>query len=118
MPALERAVRERLTRNAQRVAYPYLRKLPLLPIGTAFVQRNPIVAALSQLRRGMDEARGDARLNARSERRTRRREFLDVLVRGRLHSVYEPVVDAKSLTVFGYEALIRGTAVASPAELF
>jgi len=121
MPALERAVRERLTRNAQRVAYPYLRKLPVLPIGTAFVQRNPIVAALSQLRRGMDEARDDASLNARLERRTRRREFLDVLVRGKLHSVYEPVVDAKSLTVFGYEALIRGTeggAFASPLELF
>jgi EAL domain-containing protein (putative c-di-GMP-specific phosphodiesterase class I) len=121
MPALERAVRERLTRNAQRVAYPYLRKLPVLPVGTAFVQRNPIVAALSQLRRGMDEARDDARLNAQLERRTRRREFLDVLVRGKLHSVYEPVVDAKSLTVFGYEALIRGTeggAFASPLELF
>ena len=28
LPALERAVRDRLARNAQRVAYPYLRKLP------------------------------------------------------------------------------------------
>ena len=121
LPALERAVRERLARNAQRVAYPYLRKLPSLPIGSAFVQRNPIVASLSQLRLGMDEARDDARLNAQLERRTRRREFLDVLVRGKLHSVYEPVVDAKSLTVFGYEALVRGDVggpFASPLELF
>ncbi len=121
LPALERAVQERLARNAQRVAYPYLRKLPSLPIGSAFVQRNPIVAALSQLRLGMDEARDDARLNAQLERRSRRREFLDVLIRGKLHSVYEPVVDAKSLTVFGYEALVRGEIggpFASPLELF
>lgn len=121
LPALERAVRERLARNAQRVAYPYVRKLPELPIGIAFVQRNPIVALLSQLRLGMDEARSDARLNAQLARRTRRREFLDVLLRGKLHSVYEPVVDAKSLTVFGYEALVRGadgSLFTSPLELF
>ena len=121
LPALERAVRERLARNAQRVAYPYLRKIPSLPIGSAFVQRNPIVSPLSQLRLGMDESRDDARLNAQVTRRSRRREFLDVLIRGRLHSVYEPVVDAKSLTVFGYEALVRGDEggpFGSPAELF
>lgn len=121
LPALERAVRERLARNAQRVAYPYLRKLPPLPIGCAFVQRNPIVAALSQVRLGMDEAREDALLNAQIARRARRREFLDVLIQGKLRSVYEPVVDAKSLTVFGYEALVRGAEggpFATPMELF
>jgi EAL domain-containing protein (putative c-di-GMP-specific phosphodiesterase class I) len=121
LPALERAVRERLARNAQRVAYPYLRKLPPLPIGCAFVQRNPIVAALSQVRLGMDEAREDALLNAQIARRARRREFLDVLIQGKLRSVYEPVVDAKSLTVFGYEALVRGAEggpFATPLELF
>ena len=121
LPALERAVRERLARNAQRVAYPYLRKLPPLPIGRAFVQRNPIVSTLSQVRLGMDEARDDARLNAQIARRASRRDFLDLLVQGKLRSVYEPVVDAKSLTVFGYEALVRGpegSAFTSPAELF
>lgn len=121
LPALERAVRERLARNAARIAYPYLRKLPPLPIGIAFVQRNPLLAAHTQARYAMDAARADALLNAQLERRGRRREFVDILIRGRLHSVYEPVVDANSLTVFGYEALIRGaegSAFASPLELF
>jgi EAL domain-containing protein (putative c-di-GMP-specific phosphodiesterase class I) len=120
-PALERAVRERLSRNAARIAYPYLRKLPPLPIGMAFVQRNPLLAAHTQVRNATDAARADAELNAQVERRARRREFVDVLIRGRLHSVYEPVVDANSLTVFGYEALIRGaegSAFPSPLELF
>ena len=121
LPALERVVRERLARNAQRVAYPYIRKLPPLPIGIAFVQRNPIVSPLSQVRLGMDEARDDARLNAQIARRSRRRDFLDVLIQGKLRSVYEPVVDATSLTVFGYEALVRGAEggpFATPFELF
>ena len=42
-------------------------------------------------------------------------------LQGKLFSVYEPVVDAKTLTVFGYEALVRGSegsGLASPAELF
>jgi len=121
LPALERATRERLARNAQRIAYPYLRSLPALPIGFAFAMRNPLLSALTQVRAAIDGARADAELNARLHQRSQRREFLDILLQGRLHSVYEPVVDAKSLTVYGYEALVRGnegTSLASPAQLF
>jgi len=121
LPALERAVRERLARNAQRVAYPYLRRLPVLPIGGAYTLRNPLLAALTQVRDAIDGARADADLNARLVYRAQRRDFIDVLLQGRLHSVYEPVVDAKTLTVYGYEALVRGadgSGLASPAQLF
>jgi EAL domain-containing protein (putative c-di-GMP-specific phosphodiesterase class I) len=121
LPALERAARERLTRNAQRIAYPYLRKLPPLAIGGAFTLRNPLLSALSQVREALERARADAELNARLAKRARRRDFLDLLLQGKLHSVYEPVVDAKTLTVYGYEALVRGvegSELASPAELF
>ncbi len=121
LPALERAVRERLARNSQRIAYPYLRRLPQLPIGCAYTLRNPLLAPLTQVREALEGARADAELNARLTKRTRRRDFLDLLLQGKLHSVYEPVVDAKSLTVYGYEALVRGvegSELASPAELF
>jgi EAL domain-containing protein (putative c-di-GMP-specific phosphodiesterase class I) len=121
LPALERAARERLARNAQRVAYPYLRRLPVLPIGGAYTLRNPLLAALTQVREAIDSARADADLNARLSYRAQRRDFIDVLLQGRLHSVYEPVVDAKSLTVYGYEALVRGnegSGLSSPAQLF
>ncbi|HTO69502.1 MAG TPA: EAL domain-containing protein [Myxococcota bacterium] len=121
LPALERASRERIARNAQRIAYPYLRRLPALPIGAAFTLRNPILAPLTQIRAAIDRARADAELNARLVNRAQRREFIDILLQGKLHSVYEPVVDAKSLTVFGYEALVRGnegTTLTSPAQLF
>ena len=121
LPALERATRERLARNSQRVAYPYLRRLPALPIGSAYTLRNPLLAALTQVREAIEGARADADLNARLAHRGQRREFLDILLQGKLHSVYEPVVDAKSLTVYGYEALVRGSEgseLASPLQLF
>src|SRR5262245_39160116 len=121
LAALERSARERLARNSQRVAYPYLRQIPMLPIGCAFTLRNPILSPTTQVREAMDGARADAGLNARIAQRTRRRDFIDILLQGKLFSVYEPVVDAKTLTVFGYEALVRGSegsGLASPAELF
>jgi EAL domain-containing protein (putative c-di-GMP-specific phosphodiesterase class I) len=121
LSALERATRERLARNSQRIAYPYLRSLPALPIGSAFTLRNPLLSALTQIRAAIDRARADAELNARLTQRAQRREFIDILLQGKLHSVYEPVVDAKTLTVYGYEALVRGnegTTLASPAQLF
>jgi len=47
--------------------------------------------------------------------------MLELITCGQLHSVYEPIVDAKRLTVFGYEALARGpvdTELAAPLVMF
>ena len=121
LPALERAVAERLARVGPRVAYPYLRRLPPVEIGQAYALRNPLLSASTQIRDAVDAARADAELNQRLRARGRRRELLDILVHERLHSVYEPIVDAHALTVFGYEALVRGpagTRLASPLALF
>src|SRR5688572_33236609 len=53
--------------------------------------------------------------------REQRHAFLSVLLAGRVTSVYEPIVDVATKTVFGYEALARGPAgtdLHSPAVLF
>lgn len=121
LPALERAVGERLARLGPRIGYPYLRRLPALPVGHAYALRNPLLAARTQLRDAVEAARADAELNQRLLARGRRRELMDILVHGTVYSVYEPIVDAHALTVFGYEALVRGpvgTRLASPLELF
>lgn len=121
LPALERAVGERLARLGPRVVYPYLRRLPPVAIGQAYVLRNPLLAETTQIRDAVEAARADAELNQRTDARARRRELLDILVHENLHSVYEPIVDAHALTVFGYEALVRGpagTRLASPLALF
>ncbi len=121
LPALMRAMRERLERHGQRIVYPYLRQRPELPVGIGYVIRNPRLGPVTQIRTAIDQAREDAQLHWRISRRERRRQLLDVIVSGKVSSVYEPIVDATSLVVFGYEALARGpagTELASPMALF
>ena len=121
LPAIERAIRVQLAQKGARAVYPYLRELPPIAVGRAYLLRNPLLAELTQVRDAIEAARADAELNSRIAARTRRRHFVDVLVHGSVHSVYEPIVDARTLTVFGYEALIcgrDGTPFASPLQLF
>jgi EAL domain-containing protein (putative c-di-GMP-specific phosphodiesterase class I) len=121
LPHLVRVIGERIERKGQRVVYPYLRQAPELSIGMAFVLRNPLVSAVTQLRDGLDEARRDAELNGILAARKKHRDLLDIIVSGRLRSVYEPIVSARDFTVFGYEALARGpagTKLEAPLALF
>ena len=121
LPTLVRGIERALARHAQRVAYPYSRRVPSFAVGSAAVLRNPFLGSEAQLRRAIEEARLDAELEARTAARRRRRGFLSVLLAGEVSSVYEPIVDVKTKTVFGYEALVRGpegSPFRSPAALF
>lgn len=121
LPGLCRVLEKALEQQGQRVAYPYFRRLPKLGVGYAAALRNPGLGAATQVRRCVDEARDDARLMARLDARHRRKRFWSVLVAGEVTSVYEPIVDVATKTVFGYEALARGpvgTEFHSPVSLF
>jgi EAL domain-containing protein (putative c-di-GMP-specific phosphodiesterase class I) len=121
IPAIEQAVRVRLARQGARAVYPYLRELPPIPIGRAYALRNPLLAELTQVRDAVAAARADAELNQRVAARARRPQIEAIHDPGRVHTVYEPIVEAKTHTQFGDQALVRGpdgTAFASPAHLF
>jgi EAL domain-containing protein (putative c-di-GMP-specific phosphodiesterase class I) len=121
LPDLALAIRQRLERQGYRAVYPWMRQPPLLPLGWAYVMRNPLVSPVRQIRGALDEARADAQVASALARREQRREFMELLVSGSVQSVFEPVVDSTALTVFGYEALVRGpegSAYESPAVLF
>jgi EAL domain-containing protein (putative c-di-GMP-specific phosphodiesterase class I) len=121
LPGLTRLLRQRLERHGQRIVYPYLRRPPRLELGYGFTIRNSRFSPVTQVRNVIDESRGDAELNRRWVARDRRRRLLDVIVSGKVKSVYEPIVDSTTLTVFGYEALARGpenSELASPMVLF
>lgn len=121
LPRFAETLDRRLRRHGHRIGYPYLRTLPTLSVGSAFVLRNPRLGAMTQVRSTLEAARSDADLAARWARRERHRRFLEVVLSGQVSAVFEPIVDAKRLTVFGYEALTRGPAggeFASPAVLF
>ncbi len=108
LPALSAKLTEGIARRGRRVAYPYLKSAPLPTIGIGAALRNATLAAETQLRHALDEARGDAELNARIEARRRRRQLMELVLEGKVRSVFEPIVEVGTRIVFGYEALARG----------
>ncbi len=116
-----RVLSEGLARRGNRIAYPYARQLPPMLVGSGAALRNPTIGAASQIRSALEEAREHAELQARLASRNRRRRLFQLVIEGRVRSVYEPIVEVESRTVFGYEALARGpegTELHSPARLF
>jgi EAL domain-containing protein (putative c-di-GMP-specific phosphodiesterase class I) len=121
LPGLARRLDRGLRHRQNRIGYPYLRSVPTLPIGTAAALRNPTIGAETQLRAALCEARDDADLSERIAARRRRQRLFDLVLDGRVRSVYEPIVEVATHTVYGYEALARGpegSELYSPAALF
>jgi len=99
-----------LEQQGHRVAYPYLRRAPNIGVGYAVGFRNPFFSPETQVRQAFAEAREDADICSRVAARSRRKKFLALVLGGEVTSVYEPIVDVATKTVFGYEALARGPA--------
>jgi EAL domain-containing protein (putative c-di-GMP-specific phosphodiesterase class I) len=121
LPNLVRAIDHALEKRGHRLVYPYAKKAPVLGVGFAALVRNPFLGADTQIRAAIEDAREDAQLKRKTIVREQRHAFLSVLLAGRVSSVYEPIVDVATKTVFGYEALARGpvgTDLHSPAVLF
>jgi EAL domain-containing protein (putative c-di-GMP-specific phosphodiesterase class I) len=121
LPTLQIQLRDRLERQGQRIGYPYVRPTPRLSIGAALALRNPHNGIGTEVADLLLEARSDADLDGRIASRARRRRLMELITGGRVYSVYEPIVDASNLTVFGYEALARGMGdsdLSAPLVLF
>jgi EAL domain-containing protein (putative c-di-GMP-specific phosphodiesterase class I) len=121
MPGFVQMLLRTLDQRGSHVFYPYLRRTPQLWCGTAVAFRNPKLAVETQLRRLLEEAREDAQSQRRKARWKSRRHFTEMLLDRNVFSVYEPIVDVQTRTVFGYEALARGpegTDLHSPLALF
>jgi EAL domain-containing protein (putative c-di-GMP-specific phosphodiesterase class I) len=121
LPVMLRILWEGLRRRGQRVGYPYTRTLAPMHVGIGAALRNPTIGAESQIRSALEEARNDADLKARLELRQRRKRLFELVIDGQVRSVYEPIVEVETRTVFGYEALARGpegTELYTPGKLF
>ncbi len=116
-----RTLQRTIESRGNRIVYPYTREDPVLGVGLSAMMRNPVLGADTQLRGALEEARADAALSRGIALRATRRDFMGVLLGGRVSSVYEPIVSVEDRTVFGYEALARGpqgTRFHSPMALF
>ncbi|HKA16631.1 MAG TPA: EAL domain-containing protein [Myxococcota bacterium] len=118
---IRRDVSAGLAQRGNRAGYPYMRHLPPFRVGSGTALRNPTIRPELQIRRALEDARDHIGLEAKLESRKRRKQILELLLERRIYSVYEPIVEVSSRTVFGYEALARGpdgTELHSPATLF
>jgi EAL domain-containing protein (putative c-di-GMP-specific phosphodiesterase class I) len=121
MPGFRNELNRVLQADGGQVFYPYLRGPRQLPAGLSVELRNPQFGVTTQLRRLVNHARHDCQFEAEKSRREARNELLETILDHRIYSVYEPIVEVGSKTVFGYEALARGpegTAYHSPVALF
>jgi len=121
LPTMATGIAQSLSRNVARICYPYQRDPVHLPVGHAFAIHNPTERTGKQVKRMRDHAREEAQLNERIHERRLREQFHQVILAEDLSSVYEPIVDARTRQVMGYEALIRGpagTELETPAALF
>jgi len=121
LPDLHGALAQGLKARGTGIGYPHLKSPPRLLIGTAAALCNPTIGAETQIRDAMEQARTDAALNEKISARRRRQKLFELVLEGRIRSVYEPIVDVSTRTVFGYEALARGpegSEFHSPAALF
>jgi EAL domain-containing protein (putative c-di-GMP-specific phosphodiesterase class I) len=118
---IRRDVSAGLTQRGNRAGYPYARHLPPFLVGAGAAIRNPTIRPELQIRQALEDARGHIDLVAKLESRKRRKQIFELVLERQIYSVYEPIVEVSSRTVFGYEALARGpdgTELHSPAKLF
>lgn len=121
LDGVRRRLSEGLASRGHRAGYPYKRRLPPFHVGTGSALRNPTIRPELQIRHALEEAREHVHLVSRLDSRRRRQELFELVIEGQIRSVYEPIVEVKSRTVFAYEALARGpvgTELHSPATLF
>src|SRR5262249_34814269 len=110
LPELCRVLQPALAAQGHRVAHPYLPNHPNLSGGCAFVIYSPPRWAVTEVGAATEGARILSELTPRLLARDRRRRLVSLLVGEQVYSVYEPIVEVATRTVFGYEALARGPA--------
>jgi EAL domain-containing protein (putative c-di-GMP-specific phosphodiesterase class I) len=118
---VRRDVSEGLAARGNRAGYPYMRHLPPFHVGTGTALRNPTIRPELQIRQALEDAREHIGLISRLESRRRHKQIFELVLERQIYSVYEPIVEVSSRTVYGYEALARGpdgTELHSPATLF
>jgi EAL domain-containing protein (putative c-di-GMP-specific phosphodiesterase class I) len=114
-------VEEHLNRKLARLSSPYLRGRREVTVGFSLVFFNPLVMPERLVARLVDEAWECVRVQRMQRQFQNRCRLQDILLEDQLTTLFQPVVDLRSSTVVGYEALTRGpagTALQSPANLF
>ena len=121
LPRIATQLREEILKRSTQIAYPYLRPAPMLGVGYGIAPYNASVRADKSLQTAVEQARHEADAATRQARLKEERELIHLIVAEEINSVFEPLVEIRTGSLLGYEALSRGpkgTSWESPAKLF
>jgi EAL domain-containing protein (putative c-di-GMP-specific phosphodiesterase class I)/GGDEF domain-containing protein len=120
-----KAVRSRmitsLAANLGRAAFPYIKNPPVVEVGYGMALYNPLLHPERILRRAVLEALELAAHARRGEQLVVREKLQDIILRERVVTAYQAIMELKDRTVLGFEALsrgARGTGLESAYALF
>jgi EAL domain-containing protein (putative c-di-GMP-specific phosphodiesterase class I) len=114
-------VEDHLNRRLVELASPYLEGGRQVAVGFSLVFENPLVKPERLVSRLVDEACESVRAHRRERELQDRRWLQEVLLEGKLDTLFQPVFELQRRTVLGYEALTRGpsgTTYHMPLRLF
>ena len=97
-----------LAPNLARAAFPYIKNPPSIEVGYAMAVHNPLIHPERILRRALEEALDFAAHSRRSDEILVRERLQDLILRERMVTAYQPIMDLEDRTVLGFEALSRG----------
>jgi EAL domain-containing protein (putative c-di-GMP-specific phosphodiesterase class I) len=120
-----KAVRTRLmtslAANLGRAAFPYIKSPPLIEVGYGMALYNPLLHPERILRRAVTDALEIAAHARRADQIVVREKLQDLILRERVVTAYQAIMELKDRTVLGFEALsrgARGTGLESAYALF
>jgi EAL domain-containing protein (putative c-di-GMP-specific phosphodiesterase class I) len=120
-----KAVRSRLLASLApsmaRAAFPYVKKAPLVEIGYGMAVYNPLIHPERIFLRAIEDALELAAHARRADQIQVRERLQDLILRERVLTAYQPILELKDRTVLGFEALSRGprgTGLESADNLF
>ena len=100
-----------LVPNLARAAFPYIKGVPRFDIGYAMAVHNPLMHAERIVRRAVRDAMAVAAYHRQGEELQVLERLLDIILRERVVTAYQPILALKERTVLGFEALSRGPRV-------
>jgi EAL domain-containing protein (putative c-di-GMP-specific phosphodiesterase class I) len=110
-----RSVRSRLVASLvpslARAAFPYIKGTPRFDVGYSMAVHNPLMHTERIVRRAVRDALTVAAYHQQAEELQVLERLLDIILRERIVTAYQPILALKERTVLGFEALSRGPRV-------
>jgi EAL domain-containing protein (putative c-di-GMP-specific phosphodiesterase class I) len=106
--AMQARLSSSLVPTLGRAAFPYLKTPPRVDVGYGMAVYNPLVHTERIVRTAVSDAIRQAAHQREGDFLMVRERLLDLLLRERIVTAYQPIMDLRTRTVLGFEALSRG----------